>query len=108
MYTRSAKHLPLSSLVMDQPYTCLGLFFSQMSDGEARALFETHDAHIKSLRWLSLSPLLTNLDTIRKEYQPDGTVIERSTRAWARSIKTMDGKESAQCDVVNGGSDQLA
>jgi hypothetical protein len=82
--------------------------FSQMADGEARALFETHDAHVKSLRWLSLSPLLTNLDTIRKEYQPDGTVLERSTRAWARSIKTLDGKESAQCDVVNGGTDQLA
>ena len=82
--------------------------FSQMADGEARALFETHDAHVKSLRWLSLSPLVTNLDTTRKEYQPDGTVIERSTRAWARSIKTLDGKESARCDVVNGGSDQLA
>ena len=82
--------------------------FSQMADGEARALFETHDAHVKSLRWLSLSPLLTNLDTIRKEYQPDGTVLEHSTRAWVRSIKTLDGKESAQCDVVNGGTDRLA
>ena len=92
---------------MDQHYTCL-VSSSQMADGEARALFETHDAHVKSLRWLSLSPLLTNLDTIRKEYQPDGTVLERSTREWARSIKTLDGKESAQCDVVNGGSDQLA
>ena len=36
----------------------------------------------------------------------DGTVIERTTREWARSIKIIDGNAYAQCDVVNGGSDQ--
>ncbi|KAI2491347.1 hypothetical protein MHU86_23201 [Fragilaria crotonensis] len=51
--------------------------------------------------------LLSNLDRPRKEYQPDGSFIERTTREWARSIKDLDGKSSAQCDVVNGGLDQL-
>jgi hypothetical protein len=83
--------------------------FSQLFRTEARVLFETHEgAHIKSLRWLPLPPRLTNLDTIRKEHQLDGTVIERTTREWARSIKTSDGNESAQGDVVNGGMDQFA
>jgi hypothetical protein len=29
-------------------------------------------------------------------------------REWARSLKNLAGNESAQCDVVNGGFDQLA
>jgi hypothetical protein len=81
--------------------------FSRMSDAEANTLFQTHDTHVKSLRWLSLSPLLSNLDRPRKEYQPDGSVIERTTREWARSIKNTEGNALAQCDVVNGGLDQL-
>ena len=32
--------------------------------------------------------------------------MERTTREWARSIKTIDGNAYAQCDVVNGGTDQ--
>jgi hypothetical protein len=82
--------------------------FSQMTDNEANALFQTHDAHVKSLRWLPLSPLLSNLDRPRKEFHPDGSVIERTTREWARSIKTIEGNALAQCDVVNGGMDQLS
>ena len=54
----------------------------------------------------SLFPLLSNLDRVRKEYNTDGTVTERTTREWARSIKTLDGSAYAQCDVVNGGGDQ--
>ena len=81
--------------------------FSRMSDAEAIALFHTHDTHVKSLRWLSLSPLLSNLDRPRKEYHSDGRVVERTTREWARSIKNIEGNALAQCDVVNGGMDQL-
>ena len=79
--------------------------FAQMSGEEAAELFQTHDKHVKSLRWLSLSPMLSNLDRTRKEYNPDGTSIERTTREWAHNIKASDGK-FAQCDVVNGGTDQ--
>jgi hypothetical protein len=49
---------------------------------------------------------LSNLDRVRKEHNPDGTVIERTTREWARSIKNNDGNTYAQRDVVNGGEDQ--
>ena len=79
-----------------------------MTDAEANKLFQTHDAHVKSLCWLPLSPLLSNLDKPRKEFLPDGSVVERSTREWARSIKSIDGNALAQCDVVNGGLDQLS
>jgi hypothetical protein len=82
--------------------------FSQMTDVEAEELFRTHNAHVKSLRWLPLFPLLSNLDKPCKEYHADGSVLERTTRDWARSIKTLDGSALAQCDVVNGGTDQLS
>ena len=80
----------------------------QMPTDEVTALFQTHDSYVKSIQWLPLSPLLTNLDKPRAEHYPDGSFVERTTREWARSIKTLDGKEFANCDVVNGGSDQLA
>ena len=81
---------------------------SHMSESESLALFSTHDMHVKSLRWLLLNPLLSNLDKPRKEYNADGTIIERTTRAWARTITNIEGTDLAQCDVVNGGSDQLS
>jgi hypothetical protein len=81
---------------------------SQMSDDEANDLFATHDAHVKSLRWLPLFPLLSNLDKPRKEHNLDGSVTERTTREWARTIKNREGTALAQCDVVNGGTDQLS
>ena len=80
--------------------------FEKMSDAEASALFEAHDSYVKALNWLPLFPLLSNLDRVRKEYNTDGTVTERTTREWARSIQTIDGRSYAQCDVVNGGTDQ--
>lgn len=73
-------------------------------DDQANALFQTHDAHVRSLLcWLPLFPLILNLDSPRKEYQSDGSVLERTTREWARSIKNLEGNAPAQCDVVNGG-----
>jgi hypothetical protein len=81
---------------------------THMTESESKSLFETHDTHVKSLRWLLLNPLLSNLDKPRKEYNSNGTVTERTTREWARNIKSSDGTTLAQCDVVNGGSDQLS
>ena len=81
--------------------------FEKMSDAEASSLFESHDSYVKALNWLPLFPLLSNLDRIRKEYNTtDGTVTECTTCESARSIKTIDGNAYAQCDVVNGGTDQ--
>jgi hypothetical protein len=80
--------------------------FASMSREQAMTLFEKHDSYIKALRFIPLSPMINNLDTLRTEYFPDGTTIERSVRDWASTILSVDGKESAHCDVVNGGYDQ--
>ena len=80
--------------------------FDQMSKEDAVALFQTHDTYVKALQWISLSPLIFNLDRPRTEHLPDGSKIERTTREWARSI--MNGSTSAKCDVVNGRTDQKA
>ena len=77
-----------------------------MTDTEAEQLFKTHDIHVKSLCCLPLAPLLSNLDRIRKEYYPDGRIVERTTREWAWNIKNLEGDGLAQRDVVNG-LDQL-
>ncbi|KAI2490282.1 hypothetical protein MHU86_24303 [Fragilaria crotonensis] len=82
--------------------------FADMSTEQATKLFETHDQYIKALRSISLFPMLTNLDTLRTEHFPDGNTLVRSTRDWATSIMSIDGTESAKCDVVNGGLDQKA
>ena len=82
--------------------------FADMSPDQAIKLFETHDQYIKSLRSISLFPMPTNLDTLRTEHFPDGNTLERSTREWATGIMSIDGTESAKCDVVNGGLDQKA
>ena len=83
--------------------------FEQMTpDDAASALFTSHDEYVKALNRLSLHPLLSNLDQVRKEYNSDGSITERtSTRDWTRNIRTTDGQGYAQCDVVNGGTDQL-
>ena len=81
--------------------------FKQMDAVQASNLFTSHDSYVKVLQYLSLSPFLTNLDRPRKEYNRDGTFVERTTREWARNIRPSDGTRYAHCDVVNGGDDQL-
>ncbi|KAI2489408.1 hypothetical protein MHU86_25177 [Fragilaria crotonensis] len=80
--------------------------FAKMTTAEAMNLFDKHDSYIKSLRYVQLSPMINNLDTIRTEFFPDGTKMERTTRDWAATILSADGSESAHVDVVNGGYDQ--
>jgi hypothetical protein len=82
--------------------------FDDMNDSQAKNLFHTHDAYVKRVQWICFSPLLTNLDRPRVEHHSDGSITERTTREWAREIKSVDGLSSAWCDVVNGGIDQLA
>ena len=78
-----------------------------MTDEQIKQQFEFHERYTKSLRALSLSPHVSNLDRIRKETFPDGTSIERSTREWAAQLVANDNSP-ALCDVVNGGHDQKA
>ena len=82
--------------------------FDDMNDSQAKNHFHTHDAYVKRVQWICFSPLLTNLDRPRVEHHSDGSITERTTREWAREIKSVDGLSSAWCDVVNGGIDQLA
>jgi hypothetical protein len=82
--------------------------FSEMSTEQALKMFQTHDTFIKALSYISLSPLITNLDTLRTEYFSDGSKKERSVREWAATIMKKDGSTTARCDVVNGGYDQKA
>jgi hypothetical protein len=82
------------------------MLLQKISTAEATTLFEKHDSYIKSLRYIQLSPLINNLDTIRKEVLHDGTTLERVTRDWATSILSAKGNDSAHVDVVNGGYDQ--
>ena len=80
--------------------------FASMSTEKAIKLFENHDSYIKALRFIPLSPLINNLDTLRVEHFPDGTTMERTVRDWASTILSTDGTEPVHCDVVNGGYDQ--
>jgi hypothetical protein len=64
-----------------------------MADDEAKAPFQTHDSHVKFLRWLPLSPLFQTWIDLGKSINPmEASAIERTTREWARSIKDIDGK----------------
>ena len=82
------------------------LVLGSLQSNQIRQYFETHDNYLKSLRSITLSPLVTNLDTIRNEYLSNGETIARSTREWATQLKLPSG-ESARCDIVNGGKDRI-
>ena len=58
-------------------------------------------------RSVTLSPIVTNLDTIRKEHLPNGAIIERSTREWATKLILPSTGANARCDIVNGGRDRI-
>ncbi|KAI2508456.1 hypothetical protein MHU86_5983 [Fragilaria crotonensis] len=76
---------------------------------EALANILTGDGSALFIPRFVLSQMATSdaEDKPRKEYLQDGSVIERTTREWARTIKDITGTALAQCDVVNGGLDQL-
>jgi hypothetical protein len=80
--------------------------FEKMTPEEAYEIFLDHDAYVKDLRSLPLSPLLRNLDRLRKEHYTDGSTIECTAREWARHLTNPDGS-SMQADVVNGGDNLL-
>ena len=83
------------------------LVLGSLQSDQIRQYFETHDNYLKSLRSITMSPVvLTNLDTIRRELYPNGEIIERSTREWATNLKLPSGA-SAKRDIVNGGKDRI-
>ena len=76
--------------------------FSAMTDQQIEHQFSSHHKWTRSLKPLSLAPMVFHLDQKRIEYcTGDGTIIERSTREWAATLINVDGTP-ALCNVVNG------
>ena len=81
------------------------LAFEHMTTDQIQSSFQAHASYIKSLHQISLSPMITNLDTLRTEHLSAGRIKERSTREWALSLTLADGTH-AQCDADNGGANK--
>ena len=84
------------------------IVLGNLSTDQLTKYFTTHSDYVKSLRPISLAPFVTNLDTIREEFFPNGEVLKRTTRDWATSITLANTGVSARCDIVNGGNTQTA
>lgn len=82
------------------------LAFLNKTTDQIKDNFIMQDNYVKSLHQIPLSPMVSNIDTMRIEYFPDGTSMERTTREWALSLNLANGNQ-AQCDVENGGKDKL-
>ena len=76
-----------------------------LTDDRIQQHFAFHETWVKSLSSVDIAPTISCLDQIRNEYFDNGTVLVRSTREWAASLSSPDGKTPALCDVVNGTSD---
>ena len=72
------------------------LLISKMATDEVDAVFQTHADFITSIRCLSLSPVIQNLDRVRTEYRNDGNIL-RTARMWAETLIDKDGN-SLKCD----------
>ena len=81
--------------------------FSAMTTTQVEKQFDIHQQWARSLKALPLAPFIFHLDQKRNEYYNDGTVIVRSTREWASTLKYSTGLP-ALCDVVNGTIDKKA
>ena len=71
-----------------------------MTTEQIRSHFSMHATYVASLHQIPLSPVITNLDTVRTEVSA-ARILERTTREWATSLKLADGTH-AQCDAENG------
>lgn len=80
---------------------------ASMTQEATEELFDIHQKYVDSIQRLPLFPQIVNVDRLRTETQPSGNAVNRSTRTWANSVLTNDGK-SLQCDAENGGKDRKA
>ena len=81
------------------------LAFAKLTQTQIQKYFDMHKTYIRSLRPIQLSPAIFNLDAPQEEQAPNGTIIQRTTREWATSLKLADGS-LARCDVTNGSPDR--
>ena len=82
------------------------LLISKMATDEVDAVFQTHVDFITSIRCLSLSPVIHNLDRVRAEYRKEGNIL-RTAWMWAKTLIEKDGN-NLKCDAENGGDNQRA
>jgi hypothetical protein len=78
-----------------------------MTQEEITKMFTAHTQFVDSIQRLALYPRVINLDRLRHELSDGGTTRFRSTRDWARSLRTNTGA-SMRCDAENGGNDRRA
>jgi hypothetical protein len=79
-----------------------------MTTEEAHGLFITHKQFTASIQRLPLFPQVINIDRVRTEYNSNSPPTERSTRAWATSLRSNDTGNLLRCDAENGGKDKRA
>ena len=77
-----------------------------MTQEEIGKMFSAHTKYVEDTQRLTLFPKVINIDRERAEHY-DGNMITRSSREWARQLKTEHGS-SLRCDVENGGPDRRA
>ena len=80
---------------------------SAMTDEQVTHQFQFHEKWAKSLKPIPLKPHITHLDQVRTEYHDDGSILERSTRNWASTLRLPDGTP-ALSDVTNGSKERHA
>ena len=80
---------------------------TSMTEEEMTAMFKAHHNVVTKMQRLSLHPRVVNIDRSRGEKYSGEDVIHRTTRDWANSLKTPEGKYM-RCDAENGGADRRA
>jgi hypothetical protein len=78
-----------------------------MTEEEMNAMFDAHHRAVATMQRLSLHPRVMNIDRPRSEKHSGEEIKTRTTRDWANSMKTLEGKHM-RCDAENGGSDRKA
>jgi hypothetical protein len=80
---------------------------SAMSESQISNQFLVHEKWLRSLKPISMAPMVFHLDQQRIEYYENGDTIQRSTREWVGTLTRSDGS-AALCDAVNGTKDKTA
>jgi hypothetical protein len=80
---------------------------TSMTEEEMTAMFAAHHSVVTKMHRLSLHPRVVNIDRTRGEKYSSDNILYRTTREWANSLRTPDGK-NMRCDAENGGSDRRA
>jgi hypothetical protein len=79
-------------------------YIKSLTQESLEHLYDVHQKHVDSIQRLPMAPHVLNIDQNCFESTEQGEVF-RTTRAWANSLTTTDGKP-LQCDKENGGTDK--